>query len=116
VTNENGISPLDGFLSNFAAYKKEEKDFAPSGDDELSLQLTKPRRVASIQLLGTVRQSGKNRWKFDTGITVLPTLDTPAEVANPEILSCVFGQPPQRNRPQSRTENDGDFDFALGER
>jgi uncharacterized protein len=60
-----------------------------------------------------VRQSRKNRWKFDTGITVLPTLDTPAEVANPEILSCVFGQPPQRNRPQSWTENDGDFDFAL---
>ena len=98
-----------GVLSDLEA----RESYDPSGDDELSLQLTKPRRVASIQLLGTVRQSGKNRWKFDTGITVLPTLDTPAEVANPEILSCVFGQPPQRNRPQSWTENDGDFDFAL---
>jgi uncharacterized protein len=98
-----------GVLSDLEA----RESYDPSGDDELSLQLTKPRRVASIQLLGTVRQSRKNRWKFDTGITVLPTLDTPAEVANPEILSCVFGQPPQRNRPQSWTENDGDFDFAL---
>jgi hypothetical protein len=98
-----------GVLSDLEA----RESYDPSGDDELSLQLTKPRRVASIQLLGTVRQSGKNRWKFDTGITVLPTLDTPAEVANPEILSCVFGQPPRRNRPQSWTENDGDFDFAL---
>ena len=98
-----------GVLSDLEA----RESYDPTGDDELSLQLTKPRRIASIQLLGTVRQAGKNRWRFDTGITVLPTLDTPAEVANPEILACVFGQPPQRNRPATWNDKDGDFDFAL---
>src|SRR5690606_16402333 len=45
------------------------------------------------------------------GITVLPTLDTPAEVANPEILSSIFAHPPQRNRPHGWA--DKPFDFAL---
>ena len=67
------------------------ESYDPTQDDELSLELTKPRRIASVQLLGTVRQLARGQWVFDTGITVLPTLDTPAEVANPEILSCVFG-------------------------
>lgn len=96
-----------GVLSDLEA----RESYDPTTDEELTLQLTKPRRVASVQLLGTVRQSGKGRWNFDTGITVLPTLDTPAEVANPGILACVFGQPPQRNRPEGWTE--GEFDFAL---
>ncbi len=87
------------------------ESYDPTLDSELSLELTKPRRIASVQLLGTVRQSGKGVWSFDTGITVLPTLDTPAEVANPDILVCVFGQPPRRNRPQGWT--DGEFDFPL---
>ena len=87
------------------------ESYDPSQDEELSLELTKPRRIASVQLLGTVRQTGRGQWVFDTGITVLPTLDTPAEVANPDVLACVFGQPPKRNRPQGWT--DGEFDFAL---
>ena len=33
--------------------------FDPTGEEELSLQLTKPRRIASVQLLGTVRQLSK---------------------------------------------------------
>ncbi len=87
------------------------ESYDPTQDDELSLELTKPRRIASVQLLGTVRRTPKGQWLFDTGITVLPTLDTPAEVANPDILSCVFGQPPKRNRPQGWTK--GEFDLAL---
>lgn len=98
-----------GVLSDLEA----RESYDPNSDDELSLQLTKPRRIASVQLLGTVRQVGAKRWKFDPGITVLPTLDTPAEVANPDILVCVFGQPPQRNRPQAWKDDDGDFDYAL---
>lgn len=90
------------------------ESYDPTQDDELSLELTKPRRIASVQLLGTVRQSGKGQWVFDTGITVLPTLDTPAEVANPEILACVFGKPPQRNRPQGWTGGEFDFPLELG--
>lgn len=96
-----------GILSDLEA----RESFDPMRDEELSLELTKPRRVASVQLLGTVRHLGKNVWKFDTGITVLPTLDTPADVANPEILSGIFAHPPQRNRPYDWV--DGPFDFAL---
>lgn len=96
-----------GVLSDLEA----RESYDPARDEELTLQLTKPRRVASVQLLGTVKQSTRNHWSFDTGITVLPTLDTPAEVANPDILACVFGQPPQRNRPEGWKE--GEFDFAL---
>lgn len=96
-----------GILSDLEA----RESYDPTRDEELSLELTKPRRIASVQLLGTVRHLGKNEWKFDTGITVLPTLDTPAEVANPEILSGIFAHPPQRNRPHGWT--DKPFDFAL---
>lgn len=90
------------------------ESFDPTNDEELSLQLTKPRRIATVQLLGTVRQLSKGSWSFDTGITVLPTLDTPAEVANPDILACVFGQPPTRNRPQGWESGDFDFPLELG--
>ncbi len=88
--------------------------YDPQRDEELSLELTKPRRIASVQLLGTVKQNGQNRWEFDPGITMLPTLDTPAEVANPEILLSVFSQPPQKNRPQNWSlSNDGQFDCPI---
>lgn len=88
--------------------------YDPKQDEELTLELTKPRRIASVQLLGTVRNTGKGVWKFDTGVTVLPTLDTPAEVANPEILASVFTHPPQRNRPQGWNTEPYDFPMELG--
>ncbi len=96
-----------GLLSDLEA----RESYDPTRDEELSLELTKPRRIASVQLLGTVKQTGKSRWKFDPGITVLPTLDTPAEVANPAVLSGIFGHPPKRNKP--RCWSDGSYDFPL---
>lgn len=85
--------------------------YDPRADEELSLELTKPRRIASVQLLGTIVPVPQGRWKFDTGITVLPTLDTPAEIASPDVLVGLFGTPPTRNRP--RDWGTGDFDFPL---
>ena len=96
-----------GILSDLEA----RETYDPTKDEELSLELTKPRRIASVQLLGTVRQAGKLEWKFDVGITVLPTLDTPAEIASPDVLSSVFGRPPLRNKPSDWLE--GSFDFPL---
>jgi len=96
-----------GILSDLEAREA----FDPTKDDELLLEFTKPRRIASIQLLGTVRNDSKQGWKFDTGITVLPTLDTPAQIADPEILLGIFAQPPMRNRP--RGSEDADFDYAM---
>ena len=90
------------------------ESYDPAEDDELSLQLTKPRRIASVQLLGTVKQNGRDDWRFDPGITVLPTLDTPAEVANPQILYSIFSNPPERNQPKAWSDrDDGEFDFSI---
>lgn len=87
------------------------ESYDPSLDNELTLELIKPRRVASVQLLGTVKRLTNNVWGFDSGITILPTLDTPAEVASPDILACVFARPPLRNEPVDW--QGGDFDRAL---
>ena len=59
-------------------------------DSEFSLELTKPRRIASLQLLGTVSKKSQSEWSFNAAITVLPTLDSPVESANPHILSSIF--------------------------
>ena len=97
-----------GILSDLEA----RESYDPTWDKELSLELTKPRRIASIQLLGTVKQD-KKKWIFNTGITVLPTLDTPAEIANPDVLAGIFGRPPLRNRPRDWEKEDDDYDFPL---
>lgn len=89
------------------------ESFDPVSGDELTLELVKPRRVANVQLLGSVRQDG-DETVFDPGITVLPTLDTPAEIGSPSTLSAVFENPPRRNRPEGYANKDYDFDLALG--
>lgn len=99
-----------GLLSDLEA----RESYDPTRDEELSLELTKPRRIASVQLLGTVKQTGRSSWKFDPGITVLPTLDTPAEVANPDVLSGIFAHPPERNKPRDWSKGDYDFPLEIG--
>src|SRR5690606_25936444 len=61
------------------------ESYDPTTGDELTLELVKPRRIANVQLLGTVEQDGEAA-VFNPGITILPTLDTPAEVGRPAIL------------------------------
>ncbi|SCD24000.1 ATP-binding protein [Brucella inopinata] len=97
-------------MTELCKYKLLSPVSAGEGDDLLAGKSPEDG-LRRVQLLGTVRHLRKNKWKFDTGITVLPTLDTPAEVANPEILSGIFAHPPQRNRPHGWT--DEPFDFAL---
>ena len=99
-----------GILSDLEAREA----YDPTFGDELSLELTKPRRIASIQLLGTVRQEIKKNWIFDTGITVLPTLDTPAQVASPSVMQGIFGSPPYRNKPKGFSGDNYDFPLCLG--
>ena len=96
-----------GILSDLDA----RESYDPTREEELSLELAKPRRIASVQLLGTARQSGREGWFFDASITALPTLDTPAEVATPDVLSVIFTNPPLRNKPQN--SKDDNFDYAL---
>jgi DNA helicase HerA-like ATPase len=99
-----------GVLSDLEA----RESYDPTRDEELSLELTKPRRIASVQLLGTVKKTGKSDWKFDPGITVLPTLDTPAEVANPDVLASIFAHPPERNKPRDWSKGRYDFPLEIG--
>ena len=99
-----------GILSDLEA----RESYDPTRDEELSLELTKPRRIASVQLLGTVKHSGEGGWLFDTGITVLPTLDTPAEIANPDVLFGIFAIPPLRNRPRKSVDESFDYPLEIG--
>lgn len=69
----------------------------PSGGP-LSLELVKPRRTANLQLLGTLRSTPSGP-SFDPGITVLPTLDTPARPATREELGAVLECAPLREPP-----------------
>ena len=89
------------------------ESYDPSSGDELSLELLKARRVIAVQLLGTIERTG-DTWLFNPGITVLPTLDTPAEVGSPEVMAAVFERPPQKNRPDNYNANDFDYDLTLG--
>ena len=87
--------------------------FDPNSGDDLSLELMKPRRIASVQLLGTVEHA-EDEPAFNPGISVLPTLDTPAEIGSPHILRAIFEVPPRRNRPEDYDEKDFDIDLKIG--
>ena len=87
--------------------------FDPNSGDDLSLELMKPRRVASVQLLGTIEHADDEP-TFSPGISVLPTLDTPAEIGSPDILRAVFEIPPRRNKPEDYEDKDFDCDLRIG--
>jgi DNA helicase HerA-like ATPase len=89
------------------------ESYDPASGDDLTLELVKPRRTASVQLLGTVERDGE-RGTFSPGITILPTLDTPAEISAPDILKAVFELPPQRNRPEGYEGKDFDYNLRIG--
>lgn len=88
------------------------ESYDPGAGDELTLELVRPRRIASIQLLGTITRMGE-KWTFSPGITILPTLDTPAEISAPSVLKAVFETPPRRNRPDDYNNDDDQFDCDL---
>jgi hypothetical protein len=85
------------------------ESYDPATGDELTLELMKPRRVASVQLLGTVEDG-----IFQPGITILPTLDAPAEIGAPNVLKAVFESPPRRNKPEGYDGEDFDYDLQIG--
>ena len=81
-----------GTITNLYAREVYEPD-----DEELTLELARPRRLATAQLLGTIRTRQKGKTEFDAGISVLPTLDTPAIPATSDILAAVLESAPRRN-------------------
>lgn len=89
------------------------ESYDPSTGDDLTLELMRARRVASVQLLGTIAHDS-HEGIFSPGITILPTLDTPAEIGSPDTLKAVFESPPRRNRPEDYDGLDFDFDLRIG--
>lgn len=89
------------------------ESYDPVSGEELTLELMKSRRTASVQLLGTIDTLDKQP-VFSPGITILPTLDTPAEVGAPDTLKAVFETPPKRNRPELYEGEDFDYDLTIG--
>ena len=84
-------------------------------DERLSLELVRPRRVATAQLLGTIRRRSAGV-EFDPGVNVLPTLDTLALPATTDILKRVLEEAPLRNRPRNHSgEDDYDARLLLGQ-
>lgn len=84
-------------------------------DEELTLELTKPRRTVQIQLLGTVTiDRGAGGYRFNPGISILPTLDTAALVAKQPVLDALFVDPPKRNRPEGHEGAEYDTAMRLG--
>jgi hypothetical protein len=81
-------------------------------DQRLTLELVRPRRTATVQLLGVVRSTHGGDVAFDPGVTILPTLDTPAHPAATEVLQAVLERAPLRNKPEGWTSPDP-FDMAL---
>ncbi|MBF0423785.1 MAG: DUF87 domain-containing protein, partial [Magnetococcales bacterium] len=88
------------------------ESFDPSSDDELTLELVKPRRTASVQLLGTVKPKRDRSYGFDPGITVLPSLETPARTASRDVMQAAFSEAPKRNAPGDAGGRD-DYDIGL---
>jgi hypothetical protein len=88
------------------------ESYDPAMGGELTLELVRPRRTASVQLLGTIDPDGESR-VFNPGITVLPTLDSPAEVCAPETLKAVFETPPKRNKPETYPSDGDNYDCEL---
>ncbi|MDE0627298.1 MAG: DUF87 domain-containing protein [Bryobacterales bacterium] len=81
-------------------------------DQRLSLELVRPRRSATVQLLGVVRSTHGGQMSFDPGVTILPTLDTPARPAAMDMLETVLERAPIRNRPDGWSSEEP-FDTAL---
>jgi len=88
------------------------ESFDPSSDDELTLELVKPRRTASVQLLGTVKPKRDRSYGFDPGITVLPSLETPARTTSRDVMQAAFSEAPKRNAPGDAGGRD-DYDIGL---
>ena len=78
----------------------------------MTLELVKPRRTASVQLLGTVKPKRDRSYGFDPGITVLPSLETPARTASRDVMQAAFSEAPKRNAPGDAGGRD-DYDIGL---
>lgn len=81
-------------------------------DQKLSLELVRPRRTATVQLMGVVRIRQNEEMTFDPGVTTLPFLDTPVWPASAKVLKTVLEQAPMRNKPEGWT-SDLPYDRAL---
>ena len=80
-----------------------------NNSDSISFDVDNHHRMAHVQLLGTVQDS-----VFTSSVTILPTLDTAAEIVVPNVLKALLATPPRRNRPENYDGDDFDHNLRLG--
>lgn len=77
-SGEHTVGVLTGAFEN--------EGYEPAGEGSMPLQLAKPRRTLSANLLGTINGKGK----FLRGITVYPTLETPALIPDHNQIKAIL--------------------------
>jgi DNA helicase HerA-like ATPase len=87
-------------------------DSLTPGDETLTIELSRPKRILTVQLLGTLKVNDAKSYSFDPGITILPTLDTPAIPAAKDVLESVFASAPARNAPEE-PESGVEYDKGM---
>lgn len=90
--------------------------FAQEGvtlDNDFSeLQFSQPKRVAFVQLLGTLRSKKGNEFEFSPSVTIMPTLDSHAFIASVDVLRSVFTNAPKRALLENKPNSDGKIEIG----
>lgn len=81
-------------------------------NDSSELQFSQPKRVAFVQLLGTLRSKKGNEFEFSPSVTIMPTLDSHAFIASFDVLRSVFTDAPKRALLQNKPNSDGKIEIG----
>jgi hypothetical protein len=81
-------------------------------NDSSELQFSQPKRVAFVQLLGTLRSKKGNEFEFSPSVTIMPTLDSHAFIASIDVLRSVFTDAPKRALMDNNENSDGRIELG----
>ena len=81
-------------------------------NDSSELQFSQPKRVAFVQLLGTLRSKKVNEFEFSPSVTIMPTLDSHAFIASVDVLRSVFTDAPKRALLENKPDSDGKIEIG----
>ena len=81
-------------------------------NDSSELQFSQPKRVAFVQLLGTLRSKKGNEFEFSPSVTIMPTLDSHAFIASIDVLRSVFTDAPKRALLGNKPDSDGRIEIG----
>ena len=81
-------------------------------NDSSELQFSQPKRIAFVQLLGTLRSKKGNEYEFSPSVTIMPTLDSHAFIASIDVLRSVFTDAPKRALLENNPDSDGKIEIG----